>query len=101
MQRAFHAFLLAFALLFAQGGMAAHAISHMAHASHAGDEGVPQDSASDLCVGYAQLSGSAPLQVQALQPECLARHEAPQIHFSAFVSRTVSQSRARDPPAFS
>jgi hypothetical protein len=81
--------------------MAAHAVSHLAPVSHAGDKGLPHDPACELCVGYAQLSGSAPLPAQPLLQDCPARHEAPQELVSVFVTRTSFQSRARAPPAFS
>jgi len=101
MQRVIHTFLLVLAFLLAQGGMVVHAISHVAPASHAGDDGAPQDSACELCVGYAQLSGSAPLPENLLLPVCLARHGAPQQLVSVLVTRHAFHSRARAPPVFS
>ncbi len=101
MQRAIRALLLVFAFLFAQGDMVAHAISHVAPVSHAGDEGAPQDSACELCVGYANLSGSAPLPENVLLPVCLTRHEPTQRLVSVLVTRHAFHSRARAPPVFS
>jgi hypothetical protein len=100
-RRSLHAFLLVLAFLFAQGGMAAHAVSHLAPVTQDGDEGLAHDPACELCVGYAQLSGSAPLPVQLVLQGCLARHEAPQNHVFAFVTHTAFHSRARAPPFFS
>lgn len=96
-----HAFILIFALVFAQGGMLAHAVSHWEPISHAGDEGAPSDGACELCVGYAQLGGGAPPSVMQVLPVYLASHETPSTYSLLFVSRTVVHSRARAPPVFS
>lgn len=100
MQRALYAFLLVFTFLLVQAGLLAHAVSHVAPISHAGDEGLPADAPCELCVGYAQLSGSAPLPENLLLPVCLARHEAPQQLVSVLVTRHAFHSRARAPPVF-
>jgi hypothetical protein len=99
--RILHAFLLVFALLFAQSGAVVHAAVHVAAASHGSDQGLPSDTACELCVGYAQLAGSAPLPVQPGLPECAARHAIPEAAAAVFFTRTVFHSRARAPPFFS
>lgn len=101
MRRTLHAFLLVLAFLFAQDGMLAHAASHGVSVGHAGDEGVPSDAVCELCVGYAQLGGSAPPSVMQALPVCLAGHETPDAYSLLFVSRAVVHSRARAPPLFS
>jgi hypothetical protein len=101
MRRIMHAVLFVLAFLFAQGGMVAHAISHVAPTSHAGDKGVAQDAACDLCVGYAHLSGSAPLPANALLPVSLARQDVPSQHAPVLVTLHAFHSHARAPPAFS
>ena len=60
MRRALHTFLLVFAFLFAQAGMVAHAASHVDAVQH-DDGGLGAEAVCDLCAGYAQLSGAAPL----------------------------------------
>jgi hypothetical protein len=101
MNRALHAFLLVFAFLFAQAGWAAHTASHVVAQNHSGDQGLPSDAPCELCVGYAQLAGGAPMPDAPSLPVCNARHEAPDSVTTLFVSRTVYRSRARAPPAFS
>jgi hypothetical protein len=102
MQRAFHAFLLAFALLFAQGGVFTHAISHLAPVTHAeDDDGLPHEPVCELCVGFAHLSGSAPLPESLPQPVILARHERPLHSAAPVITRNEFHSRARAPPVFS
>lgn len=81
--------------------MLAHAASHWAPVSHAGDDGVPADAVCELCVGYAQLGGGAPPSVMQALPVCQAKHEAPSAYSLLFVSTAVIHSRARAPPVFS
>jgi len=101
MRRTLHTLLLIFAFLFAQAGMVAHAASHLVPVSHAGDQGVPTHVACELCVGYAQLGGSAPPAVLPVLPVCVARHEVPAVFATVFVTRSSFHSRARAPPVFS
>lgn len=101
MRRILHIFVLLVTFLFAQGGVVAHAASHLAPVSHAGDEGAPADAACELCVGYAQLGGGAPPSVSPLLPDCAARHETPAVAATVFITRSAFHSRARAPPIFS
>jgi hypothetical protein len=101
MRRALHAFLLAFVFLLAQAGLSAHAASHVAVLHHADDQGLPSDAPCDLCVGYAQLAGGAPLPDAPGLPACLARYEQPEHCTALSVSRFAPHSRARAPPALS
>lgn len=100
MQRAAYAFFLVFAFLFVQGGAVAHAVSHVAPVSHAGGEGMPSDTACELCVGYAQLSSGALLSVPPAVPVCAASHEVPVAFTTVSFSRFAFHSSARAPPAF-
>lgn len=100
MNRLLHAFLLIFAFLFAQAGLAAHAASHVA-VENRGEQGLPADSGCKLCVGYAQLAGSAPLPGAPALPVCIASHQAPDSFTALFVSSASFHSRARAPPVFS
>ena len=100
MRRALHAFLLIFAFLFAQAGLAAHAASHVA-AGNPGEQGLPADAACELCVGYAQLAGGAPLPDAPALPVCAARQPAPDVFAALPVSSPGFSSRARAPPVFS
>jgi hypothetical protein len=101
MSRALSAFLLVFAFLFAQAGWAAHTASHVVAASHNGDQGLPADTPCELCVGYAQVAGGAPLPDAPSLPVCNARYETPDSIAALPVSRAIYRSRARAPPAFS
>lgn len=101
MRRTLHTLFLIFAFLFAQAGMVAHAASHLAPVSHAGHEGVPAHVACELCVGYAQLGGSAPPSVLPVLPVCVANDETPSFYQQLFVSSAVLHSRIRAPPIFS
>lgn len=101
MRRTLHALFLVFALVFAQGGMLAHAVSHWEPVSLVGDEGAPSDGACESCVGNAQLGGGAPTSVMRFLPIYLAKHETPSTYSLLFVSHTVVHSRARAPPVFS
>lgn len=101
MRRALHAFLLAFVFLFAQAGLSAHAASHVAIQQQADDQGLPSDTPCDLCVGYAQLAGGAPLPDAPGLPACHAQHEKPESFSKLLVSRFAPRSRARAPPALS
>lgn len=101
MRRILHIFVLLFAFLFAQGGLAAHAASHLAPVSHAGDEDVSADSACELCVGYAQFGGGALPSVLPPLPDCGARDEVPVFAATVFTIRRAFHSRARAPPVFS
>jgi len=102
MRRTLHSFLLIFAFLFAQGGLTAHAVSHLAPVTHAGgDDGLPHEQACELCVGFAHLSGSAPLPESLPQPVILARHERPLHSVAPALTRYEFHSRARAPPVFS
>lgn len=92
MKRTLHAFLLILALLFAQLGVVAHA------ASHVGDKGLASDGACELCVGYAQLAGSAPLSAPPGLPLCEAHYQKPETALQAFFTRTILHARARAPP---
>ncbi len=101
MRRALHTFLLAFAFLFAQAGLAAHAVSHLAAERHSSEQGAVSDAACDLCVGYAQLAGALPTPVPPSLPDCAARYEVPETHAVEHASRTVIHAHARAPPVFS
>ncbi|KAB2308591.1 hypothetical protein F8A87_12965 [Betaproteobacteria bacterium SCN2] len=101
MRRALHAFLLVFAFLFSQAGLSAHAVSHLAAERHGSEQGVPPHAACDLCVGYAQLAGTAPMPVPPALPDCAARHEVPETHAAVQASRAVIHAHARAPPVFS
>lgn len=93
-----HAFLLILALLFAQGGMLAHAASHLAAAGQADDTGLVADAGCELCVGYAQLAGGAPLPGA---PSLPVSPDGPVIlaaDVCAVVSPFLTCSRARAPP---
>lgn len=100
MRRALHAFLLIFAFLFAQAGLAAHAASHVA-VENPGEQGLPADVACEFCVGYAQLAGGAPLPSTPALPVCTATHPAPDSFMALLVSSASFHSRARAPPVFS
>lgn len=101
MKRVLHALLLIFAFLFAQAGGAAHAAGHFTAAGHDSDQSLPADAGCELCVGYAQLAGGAPLPDTLGLPVCSARFEAPE-SFTALLLATVRTfSRARAPPVFS
>jgi hypothetical protein len=91
-KRGLHAFLLILGLLFVQLGAVAHA------ASHVSDKGLPSDTACELCVGYAQMAGSAPLPAQPVLPVCEARYQTPEAVVQFFYTRTIFHSRARAPP---
>ncbi len=101
MSRALHALLLVFALLFAQAGWAAHSASHVVAEKHDSDRGLPADSPCELCVGYAQLAGGAPLPDAPSLPVCSARHETPASFMALQVSPGHYHSLARAPPFFS
>lgn len=101
MRRILHILVLLVAFLFAQGGALAHAASHLAPVSHAGDEGAPADSACDLCVGYAQFGGGALPSVLPVLPDCYARHEIPAVFTTVFITRHIFHTRSRAPPIFS
>ncbi len=101
MNRALHAFLLVFAFLFAQAGWAAHGASHVVAEKHSGDKSLPADAPCELCMGYAQFAGAAPMPDTPALPACLARHEAPDSLTALIVSRATPHQRARAPPAFS
>lgn len=98
MNRSLHAFLLVFALLFAQAGAVAHAAGHVVAASHGSDKGLPADAACELCVGYAQLSGTAPAQPLIL-PLCLAAYQRPDFALALNAAFAPVEARARAPPA--
>lgn len=98
--RLLHSLLFLFAFLFAQAGAGAHAVSHLPQL-HDADKAPATELLCDLCVGYAALSGSAPLP-DRLALSCFgARHEVPLADVSQPVSRSVFFSRARAPPVFS
>jgi hypothetical protein len=99
--RILHAFLLVFALLFAQSGAVVHAAVHIAAASHGSDQGLPSDSACELCVGYAQLAGGAPLPALPGLPGCEAHEQRHEAVIQVFLARPIVHSRARAPPFFS
>lgn len=99
MKRILHAFLLVFALLFVQASAVAHAASHVA-AENRSEQGLPADAGCELCVGYAQLAGGAPLPDASALPVCIARHQAPDFCAALFVSPASFHSRARAPPVF-
>ena len=102
MIRILHAFLLVFAFLLSQAGMSAHAINHVASISHLGDDkGQPSDSACELCVGYAQLAGSAPFPYQPPMAVGMASLQVPVEPPSCFPVRLFYHSRSRAPPVFS
>lgn len=101
MRRALHAFLLIFAFLFAQGGMSVHAISHVAAAGQSDDDGLPHEPACDLCAGYAQFSGAAPLPDALPMPGNLAGQELPRQPAAIIAGRLAFHSLARAPPVFS
>lgn len=100
MRRTLHAFLLVFAFLFAQAGVAAHAASHMAE-SPAHDHGLPSEAGCDLCVGYAQLGAGVPLSQPPSLPLCSAKHERPVASTALPVAQAVFYALARAPPVFS
>lgn len=100
MRRALRAFLLIFAFLFAQAGLAAHAASHVA-AENRSEQGLPADTGCELCVGYAQFAGGAPSPDAPALPVCVARHQAPDSFTAFFVSSSSFHSRTRAPPVFS
>lgn len=100
MHRALHAFLLIFAFLFAQAGLAAHAASHVA-AGNLDEQGLPAEAACELCVGYAQVAGAAPLPDAPALPVCAARQAAPDRFAALPVSSASFHTRARAPPVFS
>jgi hypothetical protein len=95
MKRSLHAFLLVVALLLAQLGAVAHA------AGHSRDAGLPSDSACELCVGYAQIAGAAPLPAQMALPLCTTSQKKPETAAAVFFTQSVFHSRARAPPVFS
>ena len=99
MNRSVHAFLLVFALLFAQAGAAAHTAGHAV--GHGGDKGLPADAACELCVGYGQLSGAAPLPEQPRLPLSTARQPLPDTAATVVFTQTVFHAPARAPPLFS
>jgi hypothetical protein len=99
--RFLHAVLLMLALLFAQGGMLAHAAGHVAVEGHGSDQGLSSDPACGLCVGYAQIAGGGALPDAPGLPVCMAGHAAPDACTALFVSIHAYHSRARAPPFFS
>lgn len=101
MNRALHAFLLVFAFLFAQAGLAAHAAGHAAVGSHGSEQSLPADAPCELCVGYAQVASGAPSPDAPALPVCVARYAAPDSVTALFVSSAPYRSRARAPPVFS
>lgn len=101
MTRFLHAFLLVAAFLFAQVGMSVHAASHGQVKSHGSDQGLAIDDACELCVGYAQLAGSAPLPAQPFVPVFVARLQVHAHRVAFFPNQTLVHTRSRAPPVFS
>jgi hypothetical protein len=99
--RQLHALLLIFAFLFAQGGLVAHAATHTAPITHDSGKGVPPDVQCELCVGYAQLAGAAPMPATPLTLDRTARGSIPESAIAVFPTRTIFHTRSRAPPVFS
>lgn len=101
MRRVLHIWLLVFAFLFIQEAVAVHSASHVAAATHAGDKGLPSDTACQVCIGHASLSGAAPLPVAPTLFTSDAVQSQPGFVLVPFVSRAVVTARARAPPVLS
>jgi hypothetical protein len=101
MQRSLCAFLLVLAFLVVQGGMTAHAISHLPPPSPSGNDDAPaQDAECELCMGYAQLAGSVPAPAPIGVPDRATATEASGLIAVVLVSRSTLHSHARAPPSF-
>jgi hypothetical protein len=96
-RRALHAFLLVFAFLLSQAGLAAHAAGHVADIKLYDHKAPPVSEPCELCEAYAQVSGGAPVPPFSL-PVCLATFE--QVASSGYFipARFVVTQRARAPP---
>lgn len=101
MIRILHAFLLVFVFLFAQAGLAAHAAGHVTTDIHNNDKSMPADGACELCVGYAQLAGSAPLPDQPIVHVNVARLRVQSACATISRTQTIFHARPRAPPTFS
>lgn len=99
MLRLLHTFLLVFALLFAQVGMVAHAAQH--HVAQHDDGGLAAESTCDVCAGYAQLAGAAPLPHALAVPVVFAAAQTFSTPVFSFKRITSLAGLARAPPVFS
>lgn len=97
MRRALHAFLLVFAFLFTQAGLAAHAAGHVADIKLYDHKAPPLGEPCELCVAYAQLSGGAAAPPFSL-PICLATFEQAASPGYFIPAQFVVTQRARAPP---
>jgi len=96
--RFFQPLFLAFALLFAQQGGAAHALSHALEQTRQQDKQSPHSAACEQCEAYAQLSSALNVGTYDLALTDTSVEEVQ--HFAiAFRSIHVFAAAARGPPA--
>jgi len=87
------AWLLAFALFFAQAGAAVHALEH-AH-----EHGAPEAEHCELCLAYAGLAGAMP--AASAPPTLLAAGDgSPRAHPPLLPRLRETRACIRAPPAF-
>lgn len=92
--RPLFAWLLGFALLFAQMGAAVHALEH----GH--DLGAPESAHCELCLAYAGLGGAAP--AASAPPTLPATGDwSPRAHPPLPPCLRAARARIRAPPVFS
>lgn len=95
--RLFQPLFLAFALLFAQQGGAAHALSHAIEQTRQQDKQAPHSPACEQCETYAQLSSALNVGTYDFALVETSGEEVQQRAF-AFRSIQVFAAAARGPP---
>jgi hypothetical protein len=101
--RLVRAWLLGVALVFAQHGVYAHALSHFGETSDGHDSHAPAEHPREVCIAYAAASGAAaascapPLSVQPVP----IGHVAPAPADPLLPSLALTRFASRAPPAAS
>ena len=97
--RLFQPLFLAFALLFAQQGGAAHALSHALEQTRQQDKQAPHSPACEQCETYAQLGSALNVGTYDFSLAVTSGEEVQHCAI-AFRSIHVLAAAARGPPAF-